>query len=61
MAQFEQLQQQMAQMQEQAEINKAATVLMSDLVNPGIIKQKAENSYLVQGADGELEFDYNDK
>ena len=33
-------------------------MLMSDLVNAGVIKQKAENSYVVQGRDGELNFDY---
>ena len=31
---------------------------MSDLVNANIIKQKAENSYVVQGREGELAFDY---
>ena len=38
--------------------NKGAAMLMSDLVNAGVIKQKAENSYVVHGHDGELNFDY---
>ena len=31
---------------------------MSDLVNAGVVKQKDENSFVVQGPDGELNFDY---
>ena len=57
-AQLDQLQQQMAQMQQQANDNRAAAVLMSDLVNAGVVKQKAEHSFVVQGPNGELNFDY---
>ena len=60
-AQLDQLQQQMEQMQQQASENRAAAVLMSDLVNAGVVKQKAENSFVVQGPDGELNFDYVDR
>ena len=60
-AQLDQLQQQMEQMQQQANDNRAAAVLMSDLVNAGVVKQKAENSFVVQGPDGELNFDYVDR
>ena len=31
---------------------------MSDLVNAGVVKQMAEHSFIVQGPDGELNFDY---
>ena len=47
MARLDQLEQQMAQVQQQADENRGAAVLMSDLVNAGVIKQKAENSYVV--------------
>ena len=58
MARLDQLEQQMAQVQQQADENRGAAVLMSDLVNAGVIKQKAENSYMVHGHNGELNFDY---
>jgi len=48
----------MAQVQQEADHNKGAAMLMSDLVNAGVIKQKAENSYVVHGHNGELNFDY---
>ena len=44
--------------QQEANHNKGAAVLMSDLVNAGVIKQKAENSYVVHAHDGELNFNY---
>jgi len=58
MARLDQLEQQMAQVQQQADENRGAAVLMSDLVNAGVIKQKAANSYVVHGHNGELNFDY---
>ena len=57
-AKIEELEYQLQLTQQQADNNKGAAVLMSDLVNANIIKQKAENSYVVQGQDGELNFDY---
>ena len=57
-ARLDQLEQQMAQVQQEADHNKGAAMLMSDLVNAGVIKQKAENSYVVHGHNGELNFDY---
>ena len=60
-ARLEQLEQQMAQVQQQADDNHGAAVLMGDLVNAGIIKQKAANSYVVHGHNGELNFEYVEK
>jgi hypothetical protein len=31
---------------------------MSDLINAGVVKQKDEHSFVVQGHDGELNFEY---
>ena len=57
-ARLEEMQRQLDQMEERAERNRGAAVLMSDLVNAGVVKQSAENSFVVQGPDGELKFDY---
>ena len=57
-AKIEELEYQLQQAQHEADYNKGAAVLMSDLVNAGVIKQKAENSYVVHGHNGELNFDY---
>ena len=57
-AKIEELEYQLQQAEHEAENNHGAAVLMSDLVNANIIKQKAENSYVVQGREGELAFDY---
>ena len=45
--------------EEQAVANKSAAVLMSDLINAGVVKQNGQNSFIVHGHDGELNFDYN--
>ena len=53
-----QAQQQAVQAQQQADDNRTAAVLISDLINAGVVKQNAERSFIVQGHDGELNFDY---
>ena len=57
-AKIEEQEYQLQLAEHEADNNKGAAVLMSDLVNASIIKQKAENSYVVQGREGELNFDY---
>ena len=57
-AKIEELEYQLQLTQQQADNNKGAAVLMHDLVNANVIKMKAENSYVVQGRAGELNFDY---
>ncbi len=42
-------QQQANELQEQAARNRDAAVLMGDLVNAGVVKQKSDNSFVVQG------------
>jgi len=39
-------------------VNKDAAVLMSDLINQGVVKQVGPSSFVAQGAQGELKFDY---
>ena len=51
----------MAHIQQQADDNHAAAVLMGDLVNAGVVKQSADHSFVVQGPNGELNFDYDDR
>ena len=55
---LEQTQQAALELQQQAAVNKDASILLSDLVNAGIVKQKGPSSFVVQGAQGELNFDY---
>ena len=57
-AKIEEQEYQLQLAQQEADHNKGAAVLMSDLVNAGVIKQKAENSYVVQAHDGEWNFNY---
>ena len=49
---------QLAHTEHQANVNKDAAVLMYDLVNAGVVKQTGQNSFIVQGREGELNFDY---
>ena len=58
-ARLEQVERELQQMQEEAAMNRDAAVLISDLINAGVVKQKAENSFVIQGAQGELNFDYS--
>ena len=55
---LEQTQQAALELQQQAAVNKDASILLSDLVNAGVVKQKGPSSFVVQGAQGELNFDY---
>ena len=49
------------ELQQQVAVNKDAAVLMSDLVNAGVVKQKGPSTFVVQGAQGELNFEYGNK
>ena len=60
-ARLTQFERELQQTQEQAAINHDAAVLMGDLVNAGVVKQKDDNSFIVQGPQGELNFDYSQK
>ena len=57
-ARLEQVEMQLAHTQQQANDNRDAAVLMSDLVNSGVVKQTGQSSFVVQGREGELNFDY---
>ena len=39
--------------------NKNAAVLLSDLVVAGVIKEESENTFVVNGQNGEQRFNYN--
>ena len=57
-ARLEQVEMQLAHTEHQANVNKVAAVLMGDLVNAGVAKQTDQSSFVVQGREGELNFDY---
>ena len=57
-ARLEQVEMQQAHTEHQANVNKVAAVLMCDLVNAGVVKQTDQSSFVVQGREGELNFDY---
>ena len=57
-ARLEQVEMQLAHTEHQANVNKVAAVLMGDLVNAGVVKQTDQSSFVVQGREGELNFDY---
>jgi len=49
-ARLNQVEHELEQVQEQAAINRDAAILMSDLVNAGVVKQKGPGTFVVQGA-----------
>ena len=46
--------------QHQANVNKGAAILMSDLVQAGIVKESGPGQFIVHGRDGELKFNYDE-
>ncbi len=58
-ARLNQVERELEQVQEEASINRDAAVLISDLINAGVVKQKTENQFVIQAAQGELNFDYS--
>ena len=61
LARLDQLEQQLAQAEQQADLNRNAAVLVSDLINNGVVKQVTDHSFTVPHApNGPKHFDYND-
>ena len=58
-ARLSQVEHQLEEASQQAAVNHDAAVLMSDLVNAGVIEEKGPGSFIVNGAQGKIEFDYN--
>ena len=57
-AKIEELEYQLQQAEHDKDSNRGAAVLMSDLINAGVVKQTDQSSFVVQGREGELNFDY---
>ena len=58
-AQVQELQAEKEQAQQAANSNRSAAILMSDLINAGIVKQVSGSSFIAQGPNGEQQFDYD--
>ena len=58
-ARVDQLEYQLAQAESQAGVNKDASVLLSDLISSGVLKQHAQNQFSAIGPKGEQHFDYD--
>ena len=57
-ARITELEAQLAQMEQQAEHNRSAAVLVNDLMKGGVVKQKGGSSFVADGVDGPVHFDY---
>ena len=58
-ARIDQLEYQLAQAESQAGVNKDASVLLSDLISSGVLKQNAQNQFSAIGPKGEQHFNYD--
>ena len=58
LARLDMVEQQLRRANEQNEINKKATRVMSDLINAGVVREEAENSFVVQNVDRAQRFEY---
>lgn len=56
LAQFDQMQAEMAQMRQDLETGKAAANLMSQFINNGMVQQTGEHEVTVPGPDGDKVF-----
>ena len=58
LARLDMIEQQLRQANEQNQINKKASRVMSDLINAGVLREEAENSFVVENVDGVQRFEY---
>ena len=59
LAQIQEMQAQKDQAEQAAHSNRSAAILMSDLINAGIVKQLSSSSFIALGPKGEQQFEYN--
>ena len=59
LARLEQVEAELQVANEQAQINKQAAVLVSDMINKGVVQQQDENSFIAMGQEGPERFDYD--
>ena len=61
MARLEQVESELLAVTQQAEVNKQAAVLVSDLINKGIVQQQADNTFVALSQEGPQRFDYDEQ